>query len=243
MDTPLLTPRPVPSVQAMKTACSSCNLRELCLPVALQDNELERLDSLVAQRLAVPRGETLYRARDPFRSLYAVRSGFFKTLVTTADGREQVTGFLMAGELLGFDGIGTDRYSCDTVALEDSQVCVIPFEQLEALSRDFLPLQRQFHRIMSREIVRDHGLILLLGSMRAEERLAAFLLNLTQRLASRVMRSTSSVEEIGSYLGLKLETVSRAFSKLQDQGLLAVRHRQVRVVDPAGLRRLVDTLC
>ena len=248
MDTPLLTPRPVPSVQAMKTACSSCNLRELCLPVALQDNELERLDSLVDQRLAVPRGETLYRARDPFRSLYAVRSGFFKTLVTTADGREQVTGFLMAGELLGFDGIGTDRYSCDTVALEDSQVCVIPFEQLEALSRDFLPLQRQFHRIMSREIVRDHGLILLLGSMRAEERLAAFLLNLTQRLASRGFTSTELVlrmtrEEIGSYLGLKLETVSRAFSKLQDQGLLAVRHRQVRVVDPAGLRRLVDTLC
>jgi CRP/FNR family transcriptional regulator len=207
MDTPLLTPRPVPSVQAMKTACSSCNLRELCLPVALQDNELERLDSLVAQRLAVPRGETLYRARDPFRSLYAVRSGFFKTLVTTADGREQVTGFLMAGELLGFDGIGTDRYSCDTVALEDSQVCVIPFEQLEALSRDFLPLQRQFHRIMSREIVRDHGLILLLGSMRAEERLAAFLLNLTQRLASRGFSSTELVlrmtrEEIGSYLGL-----------------------------------------
>lgn len=238
----------LPSVQSMKTACSTCSLRELCLPVTLKDDEIERLDTLVAQRVNVPRGETLYRTRDPFGSLYAVRSGFFKTLVTTADGREQVTGFLMAGELLGFDGIGTDHYSCDAVALEDSQVCVIPFGHLEQLSREFLPLQRQFHRIMSREIVRDHSLILLLGSMRAEERLAAFLLNLTQRTASRGFSSTELVlrmtrEEIGSYLGLKLETVSRAFSKLQDDGLLAVRQRQIRIADLAGLRRMVDTIC
>jgi CRP/FNR family transcriptional regulator, anaerobic regulatory protein len=151
----------------------------------------------------------------------------------------------MAGELLGLDGISSDRHSCDAVALEDSQVCVIPFGQLEELSREFTDLQRQFNKIMSREIVRDHGVMLLLGSMRAEERLAAFLLNLTQRLQARgfspsalILRMTR--EEIGSYLGLKLETVSRTFSKFQDDGLLEVKQRQIRIVNQAGLSKLVN---
>jgi CRP/FNR family transcriptional regulator len=139
----------------------------------------------------------------------------------------------MAGELLGLDGISTDRHTCDAVALEDSQVCVIPYDQLEDLSREFTDLQHQFHKIMSREIVRDHGVMLLLGSMRAEERLAAFLLNLTQRLQARGFSASELVlrmtrEEIGSYLGLKLETVSRTFSKFQDDGILEVKQRQIR---------------
>jgi CRP/FNR family transcriptional regulator len=151
----------------------------------------------------------------------------------------------MAGELLGLDGIGNDRHACDAVALEDSQVCVIPFGQLENLSRDFTTLQHQLHKIMSREIVRDHGVMLLLGSMRAEERLAAFLLNLTQRLQSRGFSGSSMVlrmtrEEIGSYLGLKLETVSRTFSKFQEEGLLEVRQRQISILDQAGLQKLVN---
>ena len=168
------------------------------------------------------------------QSLYAVRTGFFKTCVSAEDGRDQVTGFQMAGELLGLDGISTDRHTCDAVALEDSQVCVIPYHQLEELSREVSDLQRQFHQIMSREIVRDHGVMLLLGSMRAEERLAAFLLNLTQRLQARGFSGSSLVlrmtrEEIGSYLGLKLETVSRAFSRFQDDGLLEVEQRHIRI--------------
>ena len=230
---------------ALKVACSSCNLRELCLPLGLSPLGVERLDSLVAKRTSVPRGATLYRIGDPFRSLFAVRTGFFKTRVSAEDGRDQVTGFQMAGELLGFDGIGTELHSCDAVALEDSQVCVIPFDQLEALSREFSELQRQLHKVMSREIVRDHGVMLLLGSMRAEERLAAFLLNLTQRLQARGFSASALVlrmtrEEIGSYLGLKLETVSRAFSKFQDDGVLEVKQRQVRVLDDAALRLLVN---
>jgi CRP/FNR family transcriptional regulator len=230
---------------ALKVACSSCNLRELCLPVGLTGHELERLDKLVATRRSVRRGETLFRAGEPFQLLYAVRTGFFKTCVAAEDGRDQVTGFQMAGELLGLDGIGTERHSCDAVALEDSQVCVIPFEQLEFLSREFTDLQRQFHKIMSREIVRDHGVMLLLGSMRAEERLAAFLLNLTQRLQARGFSPTSLVlrmtrEEIGSYLGLKLETVSRTFSKFQEDGLLEVKQRQIRILNQAGLQQLVN---
>jgi CRP/FNR family transcriptional regulator len=233
------------AANALKVACSSCNLRELCLPVGFSEREIMRLDTLVDTRRKVRHGDTLFRAGDPFAALYAVRTGFFKTRVSSEDGRDQVTGFQMAGELLGLDGIGADRHTCDAVALEDSQVCVIPFERLEELSREFSDLQRQFHKIMSREIVRDHGVMLLLGSMRAEERLAAFLLNLTERLQARgfsasavVLRMTRG--EIGSFLGLKLETVSRIFSKFQDDGVLQVKQRNVRVLDAAALRRLVD---
>ena len=232
-------------LEPFKVACSNCNLRELCLPLGLSAEQLEQLDTLVATRRSVARGDALFRSGDAFQSLYAVRTGFFKTCVAAEDGRDQVTGFQIAGELLGLDGIGTERHACDAIALEDSQVCVIPYHQLEELSRECTDLQRQFHKIMSREIVRDHGVMLLLGSMRAEERLAAFLLNLTRRLKARgysgselVLRMTR--EEIGSYLGLKLETVSRTFSKFQDEGLLDVRQRQIRVRDAAGLQALVN---
>ncbi|NWG73001.1 MAG: fumarate/nitrate reduction transcriptional regulator Fnr [Rubrivivax sp.] len=231
--------------ETFRVACSSCNLRELCLPVGLSHDDVEQLDGMVATRRTVARGDTLFRSGDPFQSLYAVRTGFFKTCVTAEDGRDQVTGFQMAGELLGLDGISTDRHSVDAVALEDSQVCVIPYDQLETLSREFTTLQHQFHKIMSREIVRDHGVMLLLGSMRAEERLAAFLLNLTQRLQARGFSGSSLIlrmtrEEIGSYLGLKLETVSRTFSKFQDEGLLEVKQRQIHILQPAGLQKMVN---
>ncbi len=230
-----------------KVACSSCNLRELCLPVGLSQPQLNHLDSLVATRKTVKRGDALFHTGDPFRSVYAVRTGFFKTRVSSEDGRDQVTGFQMAGELLGLDGISTDRHACDAIALEDSQVCVIPYAQLEDLSREFSDLQHQFHKIMSREIVRDHGVMLLLGSMRAEERLAAFLLNLTQRLHARGFSASALVlrmtrEEIGSYLGLKLETVSRTFSKFQEEGLLEVKQRDIRITNETGLRALVNNV-
>jgi CRP/FNR family transcriptional regulator len=211
----------------------------------MSNQQLERLDDIVATRRTVARGEALFHVGDAFTALYAVRTGFFKTCVSSEDGRDQVTGFQMAGELLGLDGIGTDRHTCDALALEDSQVCIIPFHQLEELSRELSDLQRHFHKIMSREIVRDHGVMLLLGSMRAEERLAAFLLNLTQRLRTRGFSSSSLIlrmtrEEIGSYLGLKLETVSRAFSRFQDEGILTVKQRQIEVLDPDALQRLVN---
>jgi CRP/FNR family transcriptional regulator len=233
-------------LESLKVACSSCNLRELCLPVGLSKPNLEKLDELVASRRTVKRGEALFHAGDAFQSLYAVRTGFFKTRVSSEDGRDQVTGFQMAGELLGLDAISQDRHTCDAVALEDSQVCVIHYTQLEHLSREFTELQNSFHKIMSREIVRDHGVMLLLGSMRAEERLAAFLLNLTQRLQARGFSPSSLIlrmtrEEIGSYLGLKLETVSRTFSKFQDDGLLEVKQRQIRILDQEGLHRLVNS--
>ena len=233
------------AMHELKVACSSCSLRELCLPLGMRGADIERLDTLVDNRRRVRRGGALFHVGDPFTALYAVRTGFFKTCVATEDGASQVTGFQMAGEMLGLDAISHDRHTCDAIALEDSQVCVIPYDRLEALSREFVELQQAFHKIMSREIVRDHGVMLLLGSMRAEERLATFILNLTRRLKARGFSPTALVlrmtrEEIGSYLGLKLETVSRTFSKFHEDGLLAVRQREVRVLDEEGLRRVVQ---
>ncbi|MBN9371547.1 fumarate/nitrate reduction transcriptional regulator Fnr [Hydrogenophaga sp. YM1] len=231
--------------QRIKVACSSCNLRELCLPMGLSAEEMGQLDTLISSRKRVKRGEALFSVGDRFTSLYAVRSGFFKTCVTTADGRDQVTGFQMAGEIIGLDGIVSDHHACDAVALEDAEVCVMPFNQVEELSRQFTPLQHHVHRIMSREIVRDHSVMLLLGSMRAEERLAAFLLNLVQRLQARGFSPSEfnlrmTREEIGSYLGMKLETVSRTFSKFVDDGIIDVKQRYVHIKDTEALRRIVN---
>ena len=231
--------------QAIKVACSNCNLRELCMPMGLSDTEMGKLDDLVATRRKVKRGTSLFANGDRFTALYAIRTGFFKTCVATADGRDQVTGFQMAGEVIGLDGIVGDRHTCDAVALEDAEVCVMPYDRIEELSREVQALQSHVHKIMSREIVREHGVMLLLGSMRAEERLAAFLLNLVQRLHARgfsqselVLRMTR--EEIGSFLGLKLETVSRTFSKFHDDGIIEVRQRHVRILDTAALRQIVN---
>ncbi|MDP3539805.1 MAG: fumarate/nitrate reduction transcriptional regulator Fnr [Azonexus sp.] len=233
------------SLSVIKTACSNCNLRELCLPYGLNLEELERLDDLVSTRRRVKRGDHLYRAGEAFDAIYAIRSGFFKTDVLLEDGRDQVTGFQMAGELLGLDGISTEHHTCNAIALEDSEICAIPFSRLESLSREIHTLQHHFHKVMSREIVRDHGVMMLLGTMRAEERLAAFLLNLSQRFTARgfshaefYLRMTR--EEIGSYLGLKLETVSRAFSRFQEEGHIAVQQKHIRILNVSGLKALMN---
>ena len=225
-------------------ACSSCSLRELCLPGGIKAREMERIDSLVNHRRKLKRGERLYRAGAPLASLYAVRSGMMKSCVLHEDGREQVAGFHMMGDLLGLDAIGGGRHTCDTVALEDCEVCEIPFSSLEALSRELPPLQHQLHRIMSREIVRDYGVMLLLGSMKAEERLAAFLLNLSQRFAARGYSASEfhlrmTREEIGSFLGLKLETISRVLSRFQHDGLIQVHHKHLRILDAGRLRAML----
>jgi CRP/FNR family transcriptional regulator len=232
------------NIHQLKTVCSSCSLRELCLPMGLSQEEVEYLDQLVYTRKRIKRGENLYRAGDPFGSLYAVRSGFFKSNLILEDGRDQVTGFHMPGEIMGLDGIGTDDHTCNATALEDSEVCVIPFARLEELGHQVRNLQKQFHKVMSREIVRDQGVMMLLGTMRAEERLAAFLLNLSQRFNARGYSHTEfhlrmTREEIGSYLGLKLETVSRIFSKFQEEGLVSVQQKHIRILHTDGLKRML----
>ena len=215
------------------------------MPLGLNESEMERVDEVVATRRKVARGDNLFRNGDKFNALYAIRTGFFKTRISAEDGRDQVTGFQMAGEIIGLDGIVSDHHTCDAVALEDAEVCVMPFDRIEELSREITSLQRHVHKIMSREIVRENGVMLLLGSMRAEERLAAFLLNLVQRLHARgfsqselVLRMTR--EEIGSYLGLKLETVSRTFSKFAEDGIVEVKQRHVRILNAEGLKLIVN---
>lgn len=216
------------------------------MPMGLNEQELIRVDELVAIRRRIKRGTSLFHNGEKFTSLYAIRTGFFKTSVTTEDGRDQVTGFQMAGEIIGLDGIVNDQHTCDATALEDAEVCVMPFHRIEEISREVNALQHHVHKVMSREIVREHGVMLLLGSMRAEERLAAFLLNLVQRLQARgfskselILRMTR--EEIGSYLGMKLETVSRTFSKFSDDGVIDVKQRHICILDANALKKIVNS--
>jgi CRP/FNR family transcriptional regulator, anaerobic regulatory protein len=228
----------------LKAACANCSVLELCLPLGLSGQEIERLDTLIVQRFKVRKGVALYRAGDPLRSLYAVRIGSFKTSVLSLDGREQVTGFQMPGEMLGLDAISTDTHICNALALEDSEVCPIHFAHLEKLALELPSLQHNLNRILSREIVRDHDMLMMLGNMNSDERLAAFLLNLSQRLSLRGYSPRDFIlkmrrEEIGSYLGLRLETICRGIAHLRDQGLAEISGREVKVLNLEGLKQLV----
>lgn len=236
----------IADVRYPKPACSTCDLRDLwCLPIGLKGLESKQLDSIINRRKRLKRGEQLYRSGDSFRSLYALRTGFFKTVLSSENGHEHVTGFHMSGELLGLDAICNDSHSCNAIALEDSEICEIPYSALETLCREIPPLQHQFHKIMSREISRDHTLIALLSNMHADERIAAFLINLSQRFEARgyspvqfQLRMTRG--EIGSYLGLKLETVSRTLSKLQDEGVIGVQNKQLTLNDLPRLKQIAE---
>jgi CRP/FNR family transcriptional regulator len=227
-----------------QASCSKCHMRELCLPCGLEDGDVLRLDDLRFARRKVPAGENLYQQGERFQHIYAVRSGTLKSSLTLADGREQVSGFHMAGEQMGLDGVANGKHASSAVALEDTEVCAIPYAVLADLA-SISSMQHLVGRMMSREIVREHSLMLLLGSMNAEERLAAFLLNLSQRMKARGysplefhLRMTRA--EIGSYLGLKLETVSRTMSAFHQQGLLEVDKRHIRILDPAALGRVFE---
>lgn len=223
--------------------CSTCSLRTVCLPDDLTPAELAKLDSLVCTTRQVRRGEALFRTHDEFHSLYAVRTGSFKTIVMHRDGHEQVTGFQIPGEPLGLDGVCSGRHNCEAVALEDSTVCIIPFAQLEQMCRESQSMQRHLHRLMSGEIVRESGLMMMLGTMTADQRLASFLLNLSARLRARGYSPAEfnlkmKREEIGCFLGIKLETVSRMFSRFQRERLVEPDGKQIRIVDPEGLAKV-----
>lgn len=236
------------SERAPEVTCAKCNLRESCLSGGVSSEDLEHVENIVYARRQVRRGERLFGPGDEFRCLYAIRSGFFKTTLVDGEGREQVTGFHMSGELLGLDGLGSGFAVSSAVALEDSNVCAMPYALIEKIGRDVPALQRGLHSVLAREIVRGQGIMLLLGTMGARQRLAAFLINLSRRFAHRgysgsnfLLRMTRS--EIASYLGLQLETVSRGFSEFQSAGLLEVRQRQIAIVDIGGLERLLARSC
>jgi CRP/FNR family transcriptional regulator len=232
------------SIHELKAHCATCSVRELCLSAGLEQDTVRQLDKIISNRTRVRKRESLYRPGEFFHALYAIRLGTFKTVLLAEDGREQITGYHMAGEIVGLDGIGNNRHACQAVALEDGEVCVLPFNQLDELARDIPVLRRNLYRLISKDICRDQDMMLLLGSRCAEERLALFLLNLADRYQMRGYSSSEFVlrmtrEEIASYLGLKLETVSRLFSHLQGIGMLQVQGRAIKLLDLAALKKLV----
>jgi CRP/FNR family transcriptional regulator len=216
----------------------SLYVAETCLPL-----DLNRLDAILSTTRRVKRGEVLYRTNDHFKSFYTVRAGCFKTVVTHRDGGEQVTGFQLKGETLGLDGVFAERHNCDAVALEDSEASVTSFALLVSMCREVGWMQHRLLRMMSGEIVRGSGLLIMLGTMSAEQRVAAFLLDISDRMKAQGyspnefnLRMTR--QEMGSYLGIKLETMSRMFSKLRSRGLVHIEGKGIRIVDRLGLSRI-----
>jgi CRP/FNR family transcriptional regulator, anaerobic regulatory protein len=243
----------IPTIQIISTnaqaapvaqnKCSTCALKKLCLPMGLDDVGVSRLDEIIGRRRRIARGESLYKLGDPFKNIYAIRFGHFKTYQLNPTGEQQTTGFQMAGELLGMEAISAEKHNCEAVALEDSEVCEIPFAKLETLLGQMPMLLRHFHRIMSQEITREQSVMLLLGNMRAEQRFAVFLTNLSARYAARGYSSSSfqlrmSREDIGNYLSLTIESVSRLLANFKKQGWLKVDKREVELLDPALLKSL-----
>ncbi|TFW05392.1 fumarate/nitrate reduction transcriptional regulator Fnr [Oxalobacteraceae bacterium OM1] len=229
--------------QDRQVKCSSCSLHQLCLPTGLGDADTQQLDSIIVRRRKVQRDGNLFHMGDRFSNLYAIRLGHFKTHQVSADGAEQITGFQMAGELLGMDAISADRHNSYAVALEDSEVCEIPFSKLEELFGAMPTLLRHFHRMMSQEITRDQSAMLLLGNMRAEQRFAAFLVNLSSRYKVRGYSSLGfqlrmSREDIGNYLGLTIESISRLLSRFKKRGLLKVSNREIELLDLPALKEM-----
>lgn len=213
------------------------------MPPGLSSDELSQLDDIICNTRHIARGEMVFRSDDAFENIYAVRVGSFKTVVVNRDGMEVVTGFQIPGEMLGLDGVCDNRHRCDAVALEDSVVCVIPFAQLERVCRELKPMQHYVHQMMSGEIVRESGQLLLLCTMTAPQRVAAFLLNLSARFRARGYSAAEfnlrmTREEIGCFLGLKLETVSRTFSKFHREQLIDPCGKQIRILDAERLARV-----
>jgi CRP/FNR family transcriptional regulator, anaerobic regulatory protein len=222
-------------------SCSSCCLQHVCLPCGLAVDKLVDMDELTRVKRRVAKGATLYRTGHAFESLYAVRSGSFKTIGVSRNGQEKVIGLHLPGEVMGLEAINSRQHGYDAVALEDSEVCIIPYARLTQLAQRLPDLQQQLLRILSGDISRDQGLMLLLGGMDAEQRVAAFLLSLSRRYQKLGYAPTRfslrmTREEIGSYLGLTLETVSRLFSRLQREGVITAHQREVELKDMGLLR-------
>ncbi|NIR59066.1 MAG: fumarate/nitrate reduction transcriptional regulator Fnr [Gammaproteobacteria bacterium] len=235
--------RQIIDLSQVKAACQSCSLQELCLPYGIGPEDLAALDQIVKRKRPLSRGAHVYRTGDPFRSVYAVRSGAVKTYAVTDEGYEHVTGFHLPGELLGLDAIIRGEHTCSARALDTTSLCEIPFDQLESLAGQIRGLQRQLLRLMSQEIQQDEELLLLLGKKTAEERLATFLLSLSKRYSNlgysaMEFNLSMSRNDIANYLGLAVETVSRLFTRFQDQGLLEVQNRYIRLHEPRALRLL-----
>ncbi|KXX64325.1 MULTISPECIES: fumarate/nitrate reduction transcriptional regulator Fnr [Marichromatium] len=239
-----MSQRKVVSLETIRVACKNCTLSSLCLPMGLTQEDVERLDDIVKRTRPLHRGDFLFRDGDRFRSLYVVKTGSVKTFAPSPEGGEQVLGFHLPGEIIGLDAIDKDEHACSAKVLETSAICEIPFQRLEELTCSIPSLQHQMYRLLSKEIGHDTDMLLLLGKKNAEERLAAFLLSLSQRLHKRGLSPSDfylsmSRHEIGNYLGLAVETVSRLFTRFQDDGLMRVDRKHIELLDLPALEALV----
>ena len=229
----------------LKSHCQSCSLYDLCLPMGLETGDIDRLDSVIKRSKSISKNDFLFRLGEPLKSIYAIRSGSFKTYLTNPDGTEQIVGFSLPGELLGMDAISDEQHTCTTKALETSSVCEIPFERLESLAHDIPNLQHQLFRLMSKEIQQDQNLMLLLAQMPAETRLASFLLGMSERLnkrgyAANDFNLSMSRGDIANLLGMAVETISRLLSHFQDDGLLKVERKHITILKIDELRKLAN---
>ena len=233
------------NIETIKVSCQTCSLAELCMPHVMGTDEIGRLDTIVKRQQPYQPGQHLFHAGDKSGSIYAVRSGAVKTYCLTEDGDEQVLGFGLPGELVGFDGLAGDHYSSTCVALETTSICELPFNRLEDLCHDIPSLQKQMLRLVGKEITSDYHMLMMLGQRSAEERLASFLLSLSERYRNRHLSASEfylpmSRQDIGNYLGLAIETVSRLFAHFQEENLLTVNRKQIKILDHAKLKAMVD---
>jgi CRP/FNR family transcriptional regulator len=234
-----------PCTHEYQVNCGNCRLNSICLPLALETDDIQQLDDIIQRSKPLQKSQHLYREGDDFQSVYAVRSGTLKAYKTTDDGREQVTGFYFPGEILGMDGISNNAHASSAKALETVAVCEIPFTSLEKLSTLMPNLQRHFFQLMSHEITEDQQLITLLSKNSADERVASLMLSISTRNARRKLSSTQfrlpmSRVDIGNYLGLTVETVSRVFSRMQKMDILLVDNKEIEILDINNLRKMAN---
>lgn len=220
-----------------------CSLRQLCLPAGISAEELQRLDDIVRRRRPIAQNERLYRLGDPLVAVYVARDGAFKTVAISEAGEEQIVGFHLPGELIGLDALGAGEHRCEAVALTTANVCEVPFEQLSEVASQLPGLQQQLLRVIGQSVGRDHDHLGILVRRQAVERIALFLHGLAERYrnigqSGLEFRLPMSREDIAHYLGLALETVSRGFGKLQDDGVIAVVGRRIEIRDSVELDRL-----
>lgn len=228
----------------LKIACNNCSLQQLCIPVGLEGDDFTKLESIVGHSRPLPRGKHIYLPEDRFTSLYAIRSGSVKTYNVASDGTEYVTGFYLPGEIIGLDAVATGVHPCGARTLETTSLCELPYDRLEDLSAVIPGVSKQLLRIMSQELHSEEQLLMMVGSQSAEARLVALFLSLSSRFARRGYSATEFVlsmsrSDIGSFLGLAVETVSRLLKRLQEQGLIQVNHREIKLLEMEKLRAMI----
>ena len=248
MVSPMTNMTPLRTVKKASVACNNCSLSDLCLPRGLSGEELDKLEHAIEKTIKIGKKEHLYRRDDQHHAIYAVKSGALKTALSTTDGEEQILGFYLPGDLLGFDAFARGKHSCDAVALEDTLVCELKMDAFQDLCGSIPSMRSGMMRQVGFEIEREHQLLLTLGQMRTEARLATFLVGISERNQARGFSSKEYYlsmprHDLANYLGMAVETLSRMFSRLQEDGIINVKHRLIEITDMPRLKALAHYNC